>query len=146
MNKSIDKIIGNTAATPVRFPAGGGGNDEPFVITFDDELTQGDKTHSEVKEAVEQGKIIIGRNVLGGDVYFTSVTNNAQCVTLITADLAHHIRLTCWKDMFPDTSGWQTAYFGVASDEDIERVAIALENVIAEIEAMTDSLIGGGSQ
>lgn len=71
MNKAIDKIIGNTVATPVRMTAGGGGNSEPFVINctveayFMDKMGEyiddADKTYEEVKAAIEDKQRIIMR-------------------------------------------------------------------------------------
>ena len=69
MNKAIDKIIGNTVATPVRMTAGSGGSNEPFVINctveayFMDKMGEyidaADKTYEEVKTAIENKQRIL---------------------------------------------------------------------------------------
>ena len=69
MDKGIDKIIGNTVATPVRMTAGGGGSNEPFVINctvgihFMDKMGEyidaADKTYEEVIVAIENKQRIL---------------------------------------------------------------------------------------
>ena len=109
--------------------AGGGGSDEPFIITFASRIEKtdtgyveyifGDKTFSEVKEALEQGKKFVGCNLWGSRVEFTVVPDievsnveNAIDLTALTGNLTTAM-CTCWKDLYPENNGWEVEHDSV---------------------------------
>jgi hypothetical protein len=114
--KEVDKKLSDIQVS------GGGGNSEPFVITFATrvEVTDtgyvehifGDKTFDEVKEALEQGKKFVGCDLWGLRVDFTVVPDievsnveNAISLTALTGNLLT-VSCTCWKDLYPENNGW----------------------------------------
>ena len=120
--KEVDNKIANIQVS-------GGGNDEPFVITFATrvEVTDtgyvehifGDKTFNEVHEALEQGKKFVGCNLWGSRVDFTvapdiEVSNIENCIVLtaLTGNLTT-VSCACWKDLYPENNGWTVEHDSV---------------------------------
>lgn len=126
----MGKVIGDIVSIQNPKSGGGeGGNAEPFVITFATrvEVTDtgyvehifGDKTFNEVKEALEQGKKIVGCNLWGSRVDFTVVPDievsnveNAIPLTALTGNLTT-VSCTCWKDLYPEYNGWDVDHDSV---------------------------------
>ena len=130
MNKAIDKIIGNTVATPVRMAAGGGGNAERFIITFDDDY-KGDKTYAEIEEAIFKGKNIFYMYTYAEAMgTFSEITSRAGAIDLY---LNNGECFTCHEDNSWAHSERTFAYHEYVAGQ-LGNIEKALEEVDEKIE------------
>ena len=137
---------------------------EPFIITFETIIYEdgsigiaGDKTYSEVYEAITQRRKIIGKRTdTPKNCYFEFINmygGSSSYLTLTTFESNISYTYTCWKDSYLATNGWKMEYFYIPRTQDLLTMGEGkdvidenlgdIETALDRIVEIQNTLIGG---
>ena len=134
MDKIVSKVVGNTTATTMDVYTKQGVDDKikPLVIDFGfTDKSFGNKTCSEIIEAIRQDKRIIGRFQID-EFIFTGITTDGTGYVKLVCDTGTEREVWyCWDDVSvqPETNGWEYSKTNTFDD-----INTALENVYSKAE------------